>query len=81
MWIIFTSGNDELTRLIDAVTRDDRTAVVYPPYNIEKTSEGASRVTIAVAEFSPAERDITLQEKKPRQTGTAPKETRRWPAT
>ena len=65
MWVIPASDNDELTGLIDAVTRDDSTAVAYPPYNIEKTGEGAYWLTMAVAEFSVAERDITIQGKKP----------------
>ena len=64
MWVIPASDNDELTGLIDAVTRDDSTAVAYPPYNIEKTGEGAYWHTMAVAEFSVAERDITIQERK-----------------
>ena len=74
MWVIPASDNDELTGLIDAVTRDDSTAVAYPPYNIEKTGEGAYWHTMAVAEFSVAERDITIQEKRPWQTGKAQKE-------
>ena len=71
MWVIPASDNDELTGLIDAVTRDDSTAVAYPPYNIEKTGEGAYWHTMAVAEFSVAERDITIQEKRPWQSGKA----------
>jgi molecular chaperone IbpA len=34
----------------------------YPPYNIEKVGEDAYRLTMAVAGFSPAELDITVQE-------------------
>jgi molecular chaperone IbpA len=57
-----TIGFDRLTRLVDAATRVDSTAVAYPPYNIEKTGEDAYRLTMAVAGFSPAELDITVQE-------------------
>jgi molecular chaperone IbpA len=57
-----TIGFDRLTRLVDAATRVDSTAVAYPPYNIETTGEDAYRLTMAVAGFSPAELDITVQE-------------------
>jgi len=58
-----TIGFDRLTRLVDAATRVDSAAVAYPPYNIEKTGEDAYRLTMAVAGFSPAELDVTVQEK------------------
>ena len=74
MWVIPASDNDELTGLIDAVTRDDSTAVAYPPYNIEKTGEGAYWHTMAVAEFSVVECDITIQEKRAWQSGKGQKE-------
>src|ERR1700720_104062 len=57
-----TIGFDRLTRLVDAATRVDSASVAYPPYNIEKTGEDAYRLTMAVAGFSPAELDITVQE-------------------
>jgi molecular chaperone IbpA len=57
-----TIGFDRLTRLVDAATRVDSAAVAYPPYNIETTGEDAYRLTMAVAGFSPAELDITVQE-------------------
>src|SRR5882757_8731642 len=43
-------------------TRVDSASLAYPPYNIEKTGEDAYRLTMAVAGFSPAELDITVQE-------------------
>jgi len=52
----------------------DRVAVAYPPYNIEKTGEDAYRLTMAVAGFSPAELDITVQENTLLVTGKAQKE-------
>jgi molecular chaperone IbpA len=69
-----TIGFDRLTRLVDAATRVDSTAVAYPPYNIEKTGEDAYRLTMAVAGFSPAELDITVQENTLLVTGKAQKE-------
>src|SRR6201981_757343 len=57
-----TIGFDRLTRLVDAATRVDSSAVASPPYNIETTGEDAYRLTMAVAGFSPAELDITVQE-------------------
>src|ERR1700756_3712009 len=69
-----TIGFDRLTRLVDAATRVDSAAVAYPPYNIEKTGEDAYRLTMAVAGFSPAEVDITVQENTLLVTGKAQKE-------
>src|ERR1700738_3025997 len=69
-----TIGFDRLTRLVDAATRADSAAVAYPPYNIEKTGEDAYRLTMAVAGFSPAELDITVQENTLLVTGKAQKE-------
>ena len=69
-----TIGFDRLTRLVDAASRVDSAAVAYPPYNIEKTGEDAYRLTMAVAGFSPAELDITVQENTLLVTGKAQKE-------
>jgi len=69
-----TIGFDRLTRLVDAATRVDTGAVAYPPYNIETTGEDAYRLTMAVAGFSPAELDITVQENSLMVTGKAQKE-------
>ena len=69
-----TIGFDRLTRLVDAATRVDSASLAYPPYNIEKTDEDAYRLTMAVAGFSPAELDITVQENTLLVTGKAQKE-------
>src|SRR6201982_3490403 len=69
-----TIGFDRLTRLVDAATRVDSASLAYPPYNIEKTGEDAYRLTMAVAGFSPAELDITVQENTLLVTGKAQKE-------
>ena len=69
-----TIGFDRLTRLVDAATRVDNSALAYPPYNIETTGEDAYRLTMAVAGFSPEELDITVQENTLLVTGKAKKE-------
>jgi molecular chaperone IbpA len=69
-----TIGFDRLTRLVDAATRIDSSALAYPPYNIEKTGEDAYRLTMAVAGFTPDELDITLQESSLLVTGKAKKD-------
>ena len=69
-----TIGFDRLTRLVDAASRVDNTALAYPPYNIEKTGEDAYRLTMAVAGFSPEEIDVTVHENALLVTGKAKKE-------
>jgi molecular chaperone IbpA len=69
-----TIGFDRLTRLVDAASRVDSTAVAYPPYNIQQTGEDAYRLTMAVAGFAPAELDITVQENTLLVAGKAQKE-------
>ena len=69
-----TIGFDRLTRLVDAATHVDNAALAYPPYTIEKTGEDASRLTMAVAGFSPEELDITVQESTLLVTGKAKRE-------
>ena len=55
-------------------SRVDSAAVAYPPYNIEKTGEDAYRLTMAVAGFSPADLEITVQENTLLVTGKVRKE-------
>jgi molecular chaperone IbpA len=69
-----TIGFDRLTRLVDAATRVDNSALTYPPYNIEKTGEDSYRLSMAVAGFAPEEIDLTLQENSLLVTGKAKKE-------
>ena len=52
-------GFDHLNRLMDSATHRDTTSA-FPPYNIEKFSEDAYQISIAVAGFTPDELDITL---------------------
>jgi molecular chaperone IbpA len=69
-----TIGFDRLTRLVDAATRVDSSALAYPPYNIEKTGEDAYRLTMAVAGFAPDEVDVTVHEGTLLVTGKAKKD-------
>jgi molecular chaperone IbpA len=69
-----TIGFDRLTRLFDAATHVDNSALAYPPYNIEKTGEDSYRLSMAVAGFAPEEIDLTVQENSLLVTGKAKKE-------
>lgn len=51
-------GFDRLFSLLDNVTTETN-ANAYPPYNIERTSDDAYRITMAVAGF--AETDIDIE--------------------
>ena len=57
-----TIGFDRMSRLLDAATRIDESALSYPPYNIEVLSEDAYRITMAVAGFGESDIGITAQE-------------------
>jgi molecular chaperone IbpA len=53
-------GFENLNRLVDLAGRSDGDA--YPPYNIEKLSDGTYRIAMAVAGFSREELDLVIQE-------------------
>lgn len=53
-------GFENLNRLVDLATRGEGDS--YPPYNIEKTGDGAYRISMAVAGFSQDELDLIVQE-------------------
>lgn len=55
-----TIGFDRLGRLLETSLSND--GVTYPPYNIEKLSDNAYRVTMAVAGFGEGDIDITVQD-------------------
>jgi molecular chaperone IbpA len=55
-------GFENLNRLVDFATRLEGADVAYPPYNIEKVSEDAYRISMAAAGFSRDELDITVQD-------------------
>ncbi|MCA0433315.1 MAG: Hsp20 family protein [Proteobacteria bacterium] len=52
-------GFDRLFRLLDEAANGE--TPTYPPYNIERLSENAYRISIAVAGFSPA--DLAIEAK------------------
>lgn len=53
-------GFDRIERLIDRAAKTS--AEGYPPYNIEQTSETGLRITLAVAGFTDADLDITVED-------------------
>lgn len=64
-------GFENLNRLLDYATRVDSADQAYPPYNIEKVSEDAYRISMAIAGFSRDELDITVQDNALIVTGKA----------
>jgi molecular chaperone IbpA len=52
-------GFDHLARLLDGAARIDEQVFAYPPYNIEKLSDDAYRITMAVAGFAESDLEIT----------------------
>jgi len=69
-----TVGFDHLARLVEGVQRLDDQTFAYPPYNIEKLSDDAYRVTMAVAGFAESDLDITVKGQSLIVTGNAKKE-------
>jgi molecular chaperone IbpA len=57
-----TVGFDRLAQMLDQVMSGDAPAPGYPPYNIEKTGEGAYRITLAVAGFGEDELAIEVKD-------------------
>lgn len=69
-----TVGFDRLLSMLDKVAGGEPNAPTYPPYNIERTSENAYRITLAVAGFGEHEltvetRDSTLTVRGSKETG------------
>lgn len=62
----------ELDRLVQANTHTNGGG--YPPFNLEKSSEHAYRITMAVAGFTEKEIEVTLQENNLVVTGKKPEE-------
>jgi molecular chaperone IbpA len=58
----FAIGFDNVSRLLDTASRLDEQAAAYPPYNIEKVSDDAYRITMAVAGFAPETLDVTVHD-------------------
>lgn len=57
-----TVGFDRLFNLLDGLAGPDGNAPTYPPYNIERLSDNAYRITMAVAGFSPQDIDLEAKE-------------------
>jgi len=55
-------GFDRLFQTLDQAGRLEDSALSYPPYNIEKVSEDAYRIVMAVAGFGEGDLDITAKE-------------------
>ena len=53
-------GFENLNRLVDLATRGE--GETYPPYNIEKVSEDAYRISMATAGFTRDELELTAQD-------------------
>jgi len=53
-------GFDRLARLADTVTANAEPG--YPPYNIERVSDEAYRLTMAVAGFGPDDVELTVKD-------------------
>jgi len=69
-----TVGFEHLARLVEGAARVDDQTFTYPPYNIEKLSDDAYRVTMAVAGFAESDLDIQVKGQSLTVTGTARKE-------
>ena len=69
-----TVGFDRMTRLLESAMKADESALSYPPYNIEKLSDDAYRITMAVAGFAAEDLEIMSQENVLVITGKARKE-------
>lgn len=57
-----TVGFDNLTRVLDTVSRAEDTQSGYPPYNITKGGADDYRVSLAVAGFDPAGIDVHVED-------------------
>ena len=54
-------GFEHLERLL---VRTAQSAVGYPPFNIEQTSDNSYRITLAVAGFAEADLSITVEDRQ-----------------
>lgn len=56
----FLLGFDHLERLLERTAKAAGDG--YPPYNIEERTDGKLTITLAVAGFSPAELNVTVED-------------------
>jgi molecular chaperone IbpA len=57
-----TVGFDQMFSMLDELGRPDVSVPSYPPYNIERTSENAYRISVAVAGFTDPDLSIETKE-------------------
>jgi molecular chaperone IbpA len=57
-----TVGFDKLFSMLDAASGVEGSASSYPPYNIERLSDNAYRITMAVAGFTEEDLNIEVKE-------------------
>jgi len=57
-----TIGFDRIGSLLDTMNSFEGNTPSYPPYNIERVSENAYRISMAVAGFSDGDLDIEVKE-------------------
>ena len=56
----FLLGFDRTRALIERAAKAANES--YPPYNVEETSEGRLRISLAVAGFTPDQLDVTVED-------------------
>ena len=66
-----TVGFDRLNRMLEGANRVDERVPNYPPYNIEKVSDDAYRIIMAVAGFGEGDIELTQHENALTVTGKA----------
>ena len=57
-----TVGFDQIFSMLDQLDSMEGSVSSYPPYNIERTSENAYRISVAVAGFTDADLSIETKE-------------------
>ena len=57
-----TVGFDQVADMMDRILADTAQSPSYPPYNIEKTTDDAWRISIAVAGFAESDLSVELRE-------------------
>lgn len=58
----FLLGFEQLEQLVERTAKSDSAS--YPPYNIEQRSDGAYRITLAVAGFAEDDLEITVEDRQ-----------------
>ena len=69
-----TVGFENISTMLDTVSRRDEGQPSYPPYNIERIEENCYRITLAVAGFIQEQLDIQVEKQILTVTGLKPAE-------